>query len=168
MEPFKTRKGQTILDVSKEFVAAIANVKSGGKDGEDLFDFYVYLEKENIINDDISYAIHNIGINKFDAYELPIFSNLKPKISDILIAWVAMQSQGIPAFITTYLGLYGAVFWSTHSRDEKMTLAWVGEQGARGKLLTFDSMFPWFIASQTESRESVFATVPPEAFYLKD
>ena len=83
-------------------------------------------------------------------------------------AWVAMQSQGIPAFITTYLGLYGAVFWSTHSRDEKMTLAWIGEQGARGKILTFDSVFPWFIASQTESRESVFATMPPETFYLKN
>ena len=168
MEPFKTRKGQTVLEVSKEFVAAVANAKSGGKDGEDLFDFYVELEKQNVINDDISNAIHNIGINKFDAYELPIFRNLKPKISEVLIAWVAMQSQGIPAFITTYLGLYGAVFWSTHSRDEKMTLAWIGEQGARGKLLTFDSVFPWFIASQTESRESVFATMPPETFYLKN
>lgn len=163
-----TRKGQTVLDVSKEFVAAVAKTKSGGKDGEDLFDFYVELEKEKVINEDIENAVHKIGINKFDAYELPIFSNLKPKISDVLVAWVALQSNGIPAFITTYLGLYGAVFWSTHDRNETMTLAWVGEQGARGKIFSFDSMFPWFIASQAETRESVFGVMKPEQFYLKN
>ena len=79
MEPFKTRKGQTILEVSNEFVAAVAKAKSGGKDGEDLFDFYVELEKQNVINDDISNAVHNIGINKFGKIK-PTLENISPHI----------------------------------------------------------------------------------------
>lgn len=168
MELVKTRQGQIIQDVGEEFMKAIADAKSGGKDGEDLFDFYVKLEESNSISEDINNAIHKVGPRGFDAKDLPLFTNLKPRVSDALLAWICPQSQGIPGFIMTYVGLYGVVFWKSHKRKDKLTLKWIGENGGRGKIVDYTSIFPWYLASQNEKRESIFESMDPKAFYLGD
>jgi hypothetical protein len=161
-----TRHGQVIQDLAQEFIKAIKESKAGSKDADDLFDFYVNLERTHAKNDAVDNAIHRCGPGKLDVYTFPLFTHLKPRVSEYLLAWVCPQSNGIPTFVETWVGLYGTAFWETHKRSEEMTLEWMGEMGAKGKILQTQTIFPWYMASQNTQRQSVFNTIPLEQFYL--
>lgn len=162
-----TTHDQKLADLASEFVDAMSKSKCGGKDGEDLFDAYVSMEQKNSYPDDIDKIITDIGPSHMNAYSLPFFKNCKPRISTAVFAWVVPMSRGIPMFIETYIGLYAVEFYKTHQRTEEMTLSWLGEHGAKGKIIEFREMFPWYMASQAKGhdRVSALSVITPEQLY---
>lgn len=162
-----TTHDQKLSDLATEFVTAMTNSKGGGPDGDDLFNAYVSMEQNNNYPEEMEKMITDIGPSHMNAYSLPFFKNCKPRISTAVFAWIVPMSCGIPMAIEVYIGLYAVEFYKTHARSEEMTLAWMGEHGARGKIINFREMFPWYMASLAKGKERTCAlsVITPEQLY---
>ena len=161
----QTIGNQTPLELSTEFINALIKVKAGCSDMDILFDWYVEQEALPVPSDTIMDSITHVNHTPVNAMEVPFIKNCHPKVSYVLLAWISMQSGAIPDCIETMLGMYCTYFYSTHGKNEKVTLKWLGETVGKGKLLDFKGIWPWFCASKTESGKSCWSTMTPEDLY---
>lgn len=165
MTPRKTAKGQTLLELSQEFIGNLKKNESGSRDMDLFFDRALEMETRPATPAMLD-TIHNVAKTGFDAMSIPFIQNCKPNVSEVLLSWICTQSMGIPEYITTMLGFYCTAFYATHSKTEKLTLRWVGEQVGKGKLLNFRQFFPYAAVAKDETGVNMFDTMTPEELYI--
>lgn len=159
-EEIITKHGQTPYEVAEEFIAGLKAIDTPNEDMEKLFDYYVQLEDSGTIPHVIMAMVHNRNNNTWDVAQLPLIKNNRMNVSIYLLAWLASQSSEIPDYVTTYLGLLAVKFYRTHDRSEKITLKWAGEQGVRGKVFNFRSVFPWAMACTSQKDTHILLEYP--------
>lgn len=160
-----TEKGQTPQELAEEFIRAMAETASGSKDMDDMFDHFVSLEKQPMTPKVILDKITNVCETGFDATTVAFIANNKPNISRVLLAWISMQSSGIPEYINTMLGLYATAFYAKNPKNAKLTLEWVGQTVGKGKLVNFRQFFPWASVSKTAEKKNIFELMGPKDLY---
>jgi hypothetical protein len=145
-----TKHGQSVYDLAKEFAEALKKSSGNDKGGklDESFAKYLELESSPEIPDFITDSIAHAGRSNYNCYTNKIFQKFKPKISDILISWVANFSSGIPGYIEVYLGLLCVLFYKDHTKQEVITLKWYSELVGQhpGKAFGFSDIYPWYMA----------------------
>ena len=159
-----TSKGQTLSEVSMEFINAMKETKSGSEDMNIFFD-HIVSQEGHPPTPAILASISNVQQLGLDARTLNIFTKTGVKVSPTLLAWVCLQSSGIPAYINTMIGLFAVHFYSMFPKDTEMTLRWVGETVGKGKLVGHRQMFPWITVTKTSDDKDIFEDLAPEEMF---
>jgi hypothetical protein len=162
-----TKNNQTPLELATEFVNNARNVKVPeefvriGKTAE--------AEEDGPSSERILQQIEHAGRNpnsKTNGREVKFLQNTHAKVSDALLSWICAQSDGNPAYINTVLGMYATVFYQYHTKDEVMTIKWLNNLIGAGKIFDFRNIYPYYAASLTADRISVYTLMQPEDLYL--
>ena len=159
-----TAKGQSLQELSNEFIEAMRNNNSGSKDMDCFFDAVVSKEGLPPTTAILSGISNVLGLG-LDAQQLSIFTKTGVKVSPTLLLWVCTQSSGIPAYINTTIGLYAVHFYSLFPRGTEMTLRWVGDTVGKGKLIGFRQFFPWITVAKTTDGKDIFEDLDPEEMF---
>lgn len=159
-----TAKGQTPQELANEFISAMRETPSGSKDMDVFFDALV--AKEHMPSTPkVLESIENVAGTPFNARTLGLFTKTDIKVTDTLLSWICLQSNGIPAFVDTMLGLLAMHFYSQNPKGTQMTLRWVGETIGKGKLVGFRQLLPWHIAAMNTENKNIFENLPPEEMF---
>lgn len=159
-----TKFNQTPLSLATEFIEAMKKMPSGGEDMEKLNDHMVELENQPLSQEIID-SVTDIGFSHFDATTIPFITKCKPQLSYVFLSWVCSQSSVIPDVISTMVGLYSIYFYSTHTRQEKLTFKWVCDTVGKGKIVNFRAIWPWFTAAATKEGSNIFKKMTPDQLY---
>ena len=162
----KTEKGQTALELATEFIEGLKKVKSGSEDMNKLFDAFLELEKQPSPPQAIIDMVTHVNHTEFNALNAEVIQHLRPKVSYVLLAWIAASSSAIPDYINTMVGILATYFYSTHSKKEQMTLQWYGETVGKGKIINFRGIWPWARVARTEKGKSIFISIDPKEIYI--
>lgn len=159
-----TAKGQTVQELAEEFIAAMKATASGSKDMDVLFDAAIAAESKpptpNILD-----AIENVAGIGFNARNISLIAKNKIRVTDALLAYICIQSSGIPAYIYTVLGLFATYFYAHFPKDRTITLAWLGETVGKGKLNGFRQVYPWAAVAIDESKKNIFEDMDSADLY---
>lgn len=140
-----TNKGQTLKQVSDEFIAGMQQMPSGGPDAEALLKQMVAIEKSKTMPMAVYQHVQNVRNTGYDATTIPLIAKNKINISLVLLDYIAQQSSAIPEFINTMVGLYAIRFYSKFPRKTKLTLEWVLDLVGYGKFVYFRQFYPWAV-----------------------
>jgi len=154
---FKTKAGQTPLELAEEFINKMKDVKSGSEDMDKLFDTFLELETKKMPPQVIIDMVTHVCHTDFNASACDYVMNMKPNISLVCLAWLSTQCSSIPDATSTLVGLYHTYFLKDHDNSETMTLKWIGETVGKGKLVNFRMIWPWFSASKCKDGLSCFS-----------
>ena len=159
-----TAKGQTAQELANEFIVAMLNTPSGSPDMDVFFDALV--AKEHMPSTPkILDSIERVAGSPFNARSLALFTKTGIKVTDTLLSWVCLQSNGIPAYISTMLGLFAVHFYAQSPKDAVMTLGWVGDTIGKGKLVGFRQLLPWNFAAENIEKKNIFEDMEPEDMF---
>lgn len=162
----KTAKGQTALELATEFIEGLKKVESGSEDMNKLFDAFLKLEQLPAPPQAIVDMVTHVNHTEFNALDTDVIKHLRPKMSYVLLAWIAASSSAIPDYINTMVGLLATYFYSTHSKKEQMTLQWLGETVGKGKIINFRGIWPWSRVSLTDKGKSIFLSIDTKEIYI--
>ena len=159
-----TAKGQTPHELANEFIFAMRDTPSGSKDMDIFFDALV--AKEHMPSSPkVLESIESVAGSPLNARTLGLFTKTGIEVTDTLLSWVCLQSNGIPAYIDTMLGLLAVHFYAQNPKGTKMTLGWVGETIGKGKLVGFRQLLPWHLAAMNTENKNIFEDLPPEEMF---
>ena len=136
-----------------------------------FFDSILQIEfSEKGKTDEIIESISHVNNTPFDAFHIPIIERCHPKYTYCLLSWICIQSRGIPQFVEVFFSMLATHFYSTHSKDETMSLTWLKEIGGAGKLLTAMQIFPYARAgmavTEDGKEELIYNLLTPEDLYI--
>ena len=161
----KTRRNQSIYDLTDEFITAMQKMKSGGQDGEDLCKYFIQLETEENnpeVQRKLDESLKSLGK---DLRKIDFILRMGLDVSDACVAFFTIKSRHNPQMLTALLGFYGLFFYKDHPRTEKLTLKWVFGLTGYGKLVAPEQFFWWYAATKINDTESVFDHITPEEYY---
>ena len=165
-----TKYGQTPTSLAEEFINAVRSSQVVSSDLVKLCDWYASFEAEGqVVPVTITERIAHAGSNpnsKLDTRQTEFYKNCQPNISEVFLAWVAMQSEGNPMYINSMLGLYSIYFYKHNPKDAQLTLTWVNSIVGSGKIFDPINIHPWYISSKTDTGKSIFEVITKDELYV--
>lgn len=161
----KSKHGQTPLEIATEFIENMRKMPSGGPDMERMLEHAITTEKSKQIPPEVYPYIKDVCHTGYDATTSPIIVNCKINYSPMLLSYICSQSRSNPEMINVMLGFYAVVFYSTHKKEEQLTLEWVIDQIGTGKVIYSYQFFLYAQASKTDENVSMFTLITPEELY---
>lgn len=160
------REHKTLDDVTTEFLHSVKDMKSGSKDADMLAKHFEQLERTSPNDPVVIQQVRKMyGIEGNDGYTSPFLVNCQPRISNMALAYVAMQVGQIPEMFTTMIGLYCYEFYRTHPRTDEMTFTWMMEQSGGMKLINVQMMFPWALYCRNTDQRNWFEVMTADDLY---
>ena len=160
-----TRNGQSIYDLTDEFIAAMKKMKSGGEDGEKLCQRYLDMETDGCNDEEREILDKELKLMNYDIRKIDFIGDMDLKVSDVFMAYFNTLLRGIPMLMTAIVGFYAVKFYETHPANDTLTLTWALDFTGKGKLITYQQFFLWFAATKIDNTRSVFDVMTPEELY---
>lgn len=162
-----TAKGQTLQELSTEFIEAMKQNKSGSDTMTVFAKYMESCEETDLYNmDKIRNAITNVRNMGFNAFELPIWKNTNILCTHPCLAYICIQSSAIPDYITATVALYAASFYREFPKGTKLSLGWIHKTVGYGKLIEAMEFFPWIAAARMPDGSNLYQHITDEDIFV--
>ena len=159
-----TRKGQTIYELTDEFMQAWSDMASNGETAEKLCQYYADMEAD-ALSPLAARHLESVVTTGVNMHKIPVFTKLGIKVSESLLAFITITSQHNNVMVNTLLGYLAVDFYRSHPSDQTITLSWLFDRVGKGKLIEWQSFFWWFAASKIDDTRSIFDKLEKSEVY---